>query len=154
MVDEGGQPSCKGDSRVSSDGKTDGLHFAGPTTSVRSEGLDRLVPGDVGLLAEMSCSVAAGEDCATIVVLYARVDPVETDVTGEREGVFGMGCPPGAILFPELTNFFGDSGVGVDFCTETDVPRECEGVFGMGCPPGAIPFPELTDFFGGSGVGV
>ena len=122
MVDEGGQPSCKGNSRVSSGGKTDGLRFAGPTTSVRSEGLDRLVPGDVGFFAEMSCSVAAGEDCATIVVLRARVDPVETDVPREREGVFGMGCPPGAILFPGLTGFFGDPEVGVNSCAESMLP--------------------------------
>ena len=99
MIDEGGALSWKGNSGTSSDGKTDRLRFAGPKTSVVSEGHDRLALDSGGLFAGMSCSTA-GEDCAII----AREDPMETDARRECEGVFGLGSPPGARSLPVLVD--------------------------------------------------
>jgi hypothetical protein len=119
MIDEGGPLSCKGKSTASSEGKTDRLRFAGQTTSVISEVQDPIALDGGRFSAGMSCSTTG--DCATMVVLRARVDPAETDARRECEGVFGMG-PPGAGSLPVLVGFLGDAGVWVSTSVESKLP--------------------------------
>ena len=93
-----------------------------------SEGDGRIALDGGVFFAGMSCSTAGG-DCATMAVLGAGGDPVETDARRGRGGAFGSA--PGARSPPVLVDFLGDAGVCVNPSMEFKLPTFLE------CPDGS-----------------